>query len=199
MNFFEKYADLKNYTVEHTTDFTIDYIDYIICLCKPYSEQGKINCNNYSAKTLYRLFEAGRFVHGFLVVKHSGNVVLTLGIDDFNGWAIGTRYLTHMPTATPAIPLVTGVAYPYLRNLLQDKVIGFCSTHNISTRSIISIAKRFEKHTEHNLYGVAAKEIRQMRQIEYPVYYRGVVQTAYTWWGPNLVPPFERATLPLTP
>jgi hypothetical protein len=200
MSFFEQYADLKNYTVERTTDFTNDYIDYIIRLCKPYSEQGKINRENYSAETLYRLFKTGRFIHGFFVVKHCSKVVLTFGIDDFKGWAVGTRYLQHLDTPkAPFLPLASGIASPYVKQHLGSKVIGLCTTHNVTTRSIFPARRRFERYTGNNLFGVAAGEVKLMKEIEYPILYRGTVQKVVTCWGTDLIPPFERATLPLNP
>jgi len=200
MSFFEKYAALENYTVEHTTDFTNDYVDYVIDLCKPYSEYGKINRDNYSAETLKRLFSTGRFEYGFFIIKHCGNVVLTFGIDDFKGWAVGTRYLQHLDTPeAPFLPLASGIASPYVKQHLGPKVIGMCTTHNVTTRSIFPARRRLERYTGNNLFGVAAGEVKLMKEVDYPIFYRGTVQKAVTYWGTDLIPPFERATLPLNP
>ena len=201
MTNYQYYAAVENYTVECTTNFTDEYIEYIVDLCKPYSEHGKEKPENYSPETTRRLFKTGRFKHGFFVIKHYDKVVLTFGLDDFKGWAVGTRYLRHdNDINAPLTPLAAGIASSYIYDNLRNDIVGLCTAHNIDTRNWVDIGLRKYRNADgDNIYGIAARTCKGAKKIDQPFMYRGVVQTGYTYWGTDLVPPFDFIKQPVTP
>lgn len=201
MTDYKYYADLENYTVERTTVFTDEYIEYVVDLCKPYSEYGKEKPENYSPETIRRLFKTGRFKHGFFIVKHHGKVVITFGVDDFEGWAVGTRYLRHDNDIHASMaPIGAGVASKFIYDTIGKDVKGFCTTHNLDARNWIDIGRRrYRDRDGDTIYGATAREIKNTKKLDYPFMYRGVVQVGYTYWGTDLVPPFDYIKQPVTP
>lgn len=201
MTSYQYYANVEDYSIERTTDFTNDYIEYIVDLCKPYSEHGKEKPENYTPETITRLFKTGRFKNGFFVIKHLGKVVLTFGVDDFKGWAVGTRYLRHdNDINAPMTPLAAGVASKYIYDNMRNDIVGLCTTHNIDARNWIEIGKRKYRDVDgDDIYGITARESRNTKKLDYPFMYRGVVQIGYTYWGTDLIPPFDYIKQPVTP
>jgi hypothetical protein len=188
MSVFAYYSNLSDYTVEFSHEFDSSYIDYIVRLCEPYSVTGKAKPDNYAPERLKQMFTGGRFQHGFYVVKHRGNAVLTFGVDDFEGWGVLTRYLRHT-NHNHFIPFVCGIGIPFLKEHLKNQTVALCWTQNLDQKSLADARHRFQVGTEDNIYSVAANTAKSIKQLDFNVMYRSVIQTAYTI-DTELTPPF---------
>lgn len=186
------YSNLEDYSVEIVNDFTPSFIESVVALYQPYSQQGKEKTENYKPHMVRHMFSSGRFRLGFCYVKFKGNIVLTFGIDDFNGWAVVARYLRHTNNSK-FVPFLFGVAIPHLQKHFAKQIRGICVTQNIDQRNIVSaILKRFEKtDQQNNIYSSAADQIRRVRQLPVNVIYRGTEQYAFYIPNENDIPPFH--------
>ena len=188
MSVLAQYSNLSDYTVEVTREFTADYIEYVVRLCQPYSNECKTKADNYAPDRIRQMFQSGRFGFGFYIVKHKGSVVLTFGVDNFQGWGVITRYLRHTDHLH-YVPFICGVGIPFLQTYLKDHVIGLCSTHNVDQRNIAEVRLKAKPVEIDTIYTVAARTVKTIKRLEKNVLYRSVVQTAYTI-DTDLIPPF---------
>jgi hypothetical protein len=182
----------SDFTVEIVTDYTDAFVDYIVDLYDSRSESIKELNINYKAETMRRCFKTGRFVHGFVLVKERGILTMTYGIDDFKGWGVFTRFLTHSPnTWKYPFGYEFGVVFPIIEQHVKGRVIGLCSTHNASSRNFVAIiGKRLKKPTTTLLAKLAAEVHMNIKILDYKVKYRSTVQEVLTF-NTDLIPPFD--------
>jgi len=184
---------VSDYTVEATHIFTPDYVDYIVTLCKDYSNTGKEIKINYTEDRLRHNFTSGRFAHGFYVIKCKGKVVLTFGVDEFKGWGVVARLLKHN-TVGFLMPVLGGVGLPFLYKHLEGKIEGLCWTHNVGARDVGAILAKRSQTTAPAAPGsvlAMAASRNRIRKLNYNVWYRNMIQEAYTF-EPIATPPFDR-------
>ncbi len=184
----------SDFTVEIVTDYTDAFVDYIVDLYDSRSDSIKELNNNYKAETMKRCFKTGRFAHGFVLVKEQGVLIMTYGIDDFKGWGVFTRLLTHSPsTWKHPYGYEFGVVFPIIEQHVKGKVIGLCSTHNVSSRNntVRICSKRFKKPPTTLLAKLAAEVHKNIKILDYTVRYRSTVQEVVTY-NTDLIPPFDR-------
>ena len=181
----------ENYTVEVVTDFTPSFIDEITSLYLPYSQTDGGLAENYSPQRIRHNFASGRFHYGFFTTRHLGKIVLTFGVDDFQGWGVITRYLRH--GGGYFVPVAYGVAIPYTLTHLSSHIKGLCSTHNVDQRKIMDVVqKRYGEGGTHTLQQAAADLISKIRVLPYSVVYRNTIQSVCTY-NTNMIPPFKPA------
>lgn len=188
---------LSDYTIEATHIFTPKYVDYISNLCDIRSKELKEKGENYTYERIHACFDNGRFAHGFYVVKCHDDIVLTFGVDEFEGWGVGTRYLRYN-THNRLFPL-SGLMWTFLNNHLRDEVEGLCIAQNVNQRSLqllphrrFATGRSLPKTAEPNIFEAAIEVANNTKKLEYPVRYRGTVQEVYTYYT-DKIPPFERA------
>ena len=183
-------SNISDYTVEVVTDFTEEFVDYIASICDKRSKEIKELNDNYTSETIRRCFATDRFAHGFFIIKERGDVVITFGIDNFKGWGVLSRLLTHKPGGWRYL---WGIAWPVIAKHTEGKVIGICSTHNIGRRDVITTTrKKLLKRTATNpLKEMAAEVHKNTNMLDFKVVYRGTVQEVVTYYT-DLIPPFDR-------
>ena len=182
--------NLSDYTVEIVTDFTEEFINYVVDLYDGRSNEIQELNNNYTAETMRRCFDTGRFNHGFVIIKEGCDVIATLGIDGFRGWGVFSRYLAHKPGK---LRVLLGIMWPKIDQHTKGKVIGLCSTHNTSTRNLVAIARRkiLSGSASNPLMAITAEVYKNTKVLDSKVMYRGTVQEVITYYT-DLIPPFDR-------
>lgn len=188
------YSDLNDYTVQVYTKYDIAFVEFVVDLCRPFSESNKPKAINYAPEQIRRYFNNGRFAHGFYIVKFRGSIVVTFGVDDYKGWGVISRYLRH-GNSSFFIPFGHGVGIPFAHEHLKNKIVGLCSTQNKDQKDLIGILhKYYSKNIEDDgMFGVAARTAAQVKKINYDIIYRDTLQTAYTYYT-DLTPPFQAAS-----
>lgn len=183
-------SNISDYTVELVTDFTEEFVDYIASICDKRSKEIKELNDNYTSDTIRRCFATGRFAHGFVIVRKGSDVVLTFGIDNFKGWGVIARMLTHKPSGWRYL---WGIVWPVIAEHTKGKVIGICSTHNIGRRDVIATTRKklLERTATNPLMEMAAEVHKNTKMLGFRVMYRGTVQEVVTYYT-DLIPPFDR-------
>lgn len=194
MKTIDDYLNLNDYQIEIINNYTDDFIDKIINLSKLYHSQSRELSENYSRERLYFAFKRGkRFEYGYCLVKHKGKLVLSFGIDNFEGWGVVARYLRYPDKDDDTslfVPFGYGVAFPYVINNVPN-IKGLCSVQNVTQRDLMGMVfKRYGKHIkENNLLGSASRLINKSRKLPYTVWYRSHEQFVYVY-GSIDNPPF---------
>jgi hypothetical protein len=180
------------FDVELITEYTPQFIQYIIDICEPYSKYGKDKKDLYAPERIKHCFYSGRFRYGFCIVKYDKEIVATVGIDDFNGWASMSRYLRHARTGVLE-PIFLGVCVTFAIDQFNNKVKGVCWTQNFDKRDLVGLLlQRFAKpQNDQKLYVMAANVVSKTIRIKNPVFYRGVEQEGFYIPFKNELPPFD--------
>lgn len=187
------FTDYQKFSVDIVTDFTPGFIEYVVDLCEPYSRTGKDKKELYSPEKMKACFKLGRFDLGFCIVKYDGDVVATIGIDNFNQWAMMTRYLRHARTGILE-PIFFGVCLPFIIQHFHTTIKGVCWTQNTDKRDLAGVGiRRFtEAQNSEQLYIAAARYSKQIIKLNDPVWYRSVEQQAFYIPLTHEVPPFVK-------
>lgn len=192
-----KWANRDDYTVEVHTSYTHDFIEYVVELYRPYSEGDNLKAENYTPERIRNCFRQ-KFEYGFYIVKFKGQIILTFGVDNFEGWAVVTRYLRHGDKSLFILPLAHGIGVPFVIKHLGDRVKGVCSTQNKDSKDLMgAVARRYAKFVDDdNMFGDAAKVSRDLNKLPYTVNYRGVEQVVYVYHSKKQadIPPFRKYT-----
>lgn len=183
----------ENYTVELITVYSPQFVDKITNLYGEYSIRGNLLCENYKPDKIRHCFASGRFKHGFFITRYLDKIVMTLGVDDFHGWGVLSRYVRHSYDNS-FVPYGYGITLPFVATVLDGKVIGVCYTQNKTRKDLTtSIQKRYREGEMGNEMRIAAAEsISKIKKLSYDVFYRDTIQTAYIY-NTTLTPPFTRA------
>ena len=186
---------VSDYTVEIVHDFTPDFIKYVVGLYDKRSKELKELNDNYTAEKIQICFKDGRFKHGFYLIKLQGEVIATLGVGEFRGWAVLTRYLVLKPGRWL---FLAGVMFAAVQKEVEGKVIGICHTQNKNSRKISNIitekllVKRgYKEYDPLTTIGATAEFFKHTKKLDYDVMYRGTVQEVVTYYT-DLIPPFDR-------
>ena len=192
MNLQERWKK-ENYTVELVTEYSPQFVDKITDLYNEYSIRGNLLRENYEPDKIRHCFASGRFKHGFFITRYLDNIVMTLGVDDFHGWGVISRYVRHSYDNS-FVPYGYGVTLPFVATALKGKVIGVCYTQNKTHKDLTAaIQKRYQEGEMGNEMRMAAAEsISKMKKLDYDVFYRNTIQTAYIY-NTEQIPPFTRA------
>jgi len=187
------FSDYSKFTVECTTKYTPEFIEYVVDLCYDYGLHGKEKSENYTPDRLRANFKQGRFEYGFFIVKHDGNVVATFGADRLDKWVVLSRYLRHTKSNILE-PLLCGVCFPFVLDHLKDQIEGICWTQNMDKRDLVGVGlRRFAKaQKQEQLHEVAAVYINKIQKIPGTVMHRGVEQYAFFIPTSGTVPPFKQ-------
>ena len=141
-------------------------------------------------------FDNGRFAHGFYVIKEGDTIVATLGLDNFKGWGVITRYLRH--DNDTMVRGMLGLFIYFISQNLNANITGLCSTQNIDQRDLMAVKarllnKRMERYPSNNtIFHATADVMQNCKKLDYNVNYRNTIQEVYTYYT-NKIPPFERA------
>lgn len=189
---------VSNYTIELTHDYTREYVDYVCRLCDFRSKTLSEKNDNYSYERMKYCFDVGRFAHGFYIIKCKGVVVCTGGVDDFKGWAVGTRYLRHNNDTNNLLPLRWFLG-TIIHEHLDKKIIGFCTTQNLDQRNVIGLNEKMQERTKRraeqygpdSIFAAAIDVNNNTKKMNFPILYRNTVQEVYTYYT-DKIPPFER-------
>jgi len=190
---------VSDYTVELTRNFTSEYIDYVCRLCDERSKELKEKNDNYTYERMKFCFDQGRFAYGFYIVKCKDKIVCTAGIDNFEGWAVGTRYLRYN-SGTRALFPVRWLLNTIIHDHLNKSVEGFCITQNLDQRNVVGqrlrqqqrIQKAAELYGPDSIFAATIEVNNNAKKLDYSVLYRNTVQEVYTFYT-DKIPPFERA------
>lgn len=181
----------ENYTVEVVKNFTPSFVEEVVELYRPYSETNKSLAENYSPQRIKHNFASGRFHYGFFVTRFRNTIVLTFGVDEFEGWGVLSRYLRH--GGGYFVPVAYGVAIPHALSYLSTDIEGLCSTHNVSQRNIMTtVQSRYKQGGNSTLHVAATSFISKIRTLPYNVMYRNTVQSVCTY-DTVMIPPFKPA------
>lgn len=187
-----KWSRLEDYTAEVVTNYTNEFVESIVDLYSQYGSTNNQKSINYTPDRVRHCFHT-RFEHGFYIVKFKGNIVVTFGVDDFQGWGVISRYLRHGDSSF-FIPVGHGVGIPFAMQTLKGKIKGLCSTQNKDQKDMMGLIQRRygNRITDNDLFGAAARLARKVRKLPHDVLYRNTVQEAYVY-DSEIDPPFQAA------
>lgn len=185
----------SDYSVEVTRKFTPDYINYISELYAAKSTTLKEKGENYTEEKIRVCFKSGRFTHGFYNVKCKDKLIWTFGVDDYCGWGVVSRMLRHNSSFT-LLPVMGGVALPFVLKYLKEHIVGLCATQNVGKRDLfggslarnLRLASRMEEDSN-NIFTLASRV--EHTKLDYDVFYRNTRQQVYVI-NTKKIPPFER-------
>ena len=189
-----KSTDYSKFVVECTTNYTPQFIEYVVDLCRDYGIHGKQKAENYTPDRIRFNFNQDRFKYGFYIVKYEGNVVASFGVDQLERWAVIARYLRHTKSNILESWFFFGVCCPFVIEYLQNQIDGVCWTRNMGMQDFTGIIiRRFSNMQKQNyLFERAAKCISKIQQVPGTVLYRGVEQSAHFIPLNQSVPPFKQ-------
>jgi hypothetical protein len=196
MNTLETFGNVNDYEVRIIKDYTESFVNYITDLSFDYANGGHEQSINYTRERfMVAFFNDKRFTHGYCLVEHKGNPILSFGLDDFYGWAVISRYLRYADRQEDTslfVPIGYGVAFPHVISNVKG-IKGLCSTQNVNTRDLMGmIFKRYKRHIgSGDLFGKAAEMITKTRKLPYSVTYRHTIQDVFVYDNEN-DPPFEK-------
>lgn len=197
MRTIDDYTNIEDYEVELIKDYDADFIEMISRQSYKYSISKKELSSNYTHHRFkVAIKNDKRFQHGYCFVKHRNRLVLSFGLDDFQGWGVISRYLRHTDENDDTslfVPIGYGVAFPFVMKNLNDSIVGLCSTQNIKQRDLMGmIFKRYTQYSDReDMLGAAARLIRRTRKLPYTVWYRNCEQSVFVY-NNDLNPPFKK-------
>lgn len=190
VEFFEAIGQLYKFTI--IENFNHDAVLQIWRLWKSYG--GTRLKDNYNQEVLRRMISNHRFNLGFFVVERDDQVVASFGLTLYNNWAVGTRYIKHSKKVEPIAAVVIA---PFLKKYLGNKVEGMAVAYNSEEKRTLSLfnLNSDKLYVYRNLSDDDMKHLREFKELDYEVYYRGTRQRVfYAPYKPGAKPVFERYT-----
>lgn len=190
VEFFEALGQTYKFTI--IKDFNNDTILKIWKLWESY--KGNRLKENYTQKSLLRIVGGHRFDLGFFIVERNNQAVASFGLTLYNNWAVGTRYIKHSKKVEPIAAVVIA---PFLKKYLGDKVEGMAVAYNSKEKRTLSLfnLNSDKLYVYRNLSDNDMKHLREFKELDYEVYYRGTRQRVfYAPYKPGAKPVFERYT-----